>query len=428
MIDYEAFITKKSTQALHAASLQVSLDELNPKLYRFQKDIVRWALAKGRAAVFADCGLGKTPMQLEWAHQIIKAHGGMVLILAPLAVSSQTAAEGVKFGVPVTICQSAEDLSPGVNITNYERLDKFAGQTFSGVVLDESSILKSFDGKVRNQIIDFFSKTPFRLACTATPAPNDYMELGNHAEFLGIMSYTEMLAMFFVHDGGQTSKWRLKGHAEDVFWQWMGSWAVVMGSPNDLGYQEDGYDLPELRVHEIIADGEEPTTEPMTLTQRRQARRDTLDLRCRAQEVRGSDKPENKTGRMLAFSCGLLKCLVTKPSIAGFGMNWQQCSKMIFVGLSDSYEQYYQAVRRCWRFGQKKPVDVYIVISAREGCVKQNIERKQADCEKMRRAMLEQSREITKKELQSTCRIATVYDPKSAMHLPDWREFRNECA
>lgn len=227
MIDYEAFITKKSTQALHAASLQVSLDELNPKLYRFQKDIVRWALAKGRAAVFADCGLGKTPMQLEWAHQIIKAHGGMVLILAPLAVSSQTAAEGVKFGVPVTICQSAEDLRPGVNITNYERLDKFAGQTFSGVVLDESSILKSFDGKVRNQIIDFFSKTPFRLACTATPAPNDYMELGNHAEFLGIMSYTEMLAMFFVHDGGQTSKWRLKGHAEDVFWQWMGSgWAA----------------------------------------------------------------------------------------------------------------------------------------------------------------------------------------------------------
>ena len=460
MIDYEAFITKKSTQALHAASLQVSLDELNPKLYRFQKDIVRWALAKGRAAVFADCGLGKTPIQLEWASQIIKTQGGMVLILAPLAVASQTAAEGVKFGVPVTVCQSAEDLRPGVNITNYERLDKFAGQTFSGVVLDESSILKSFDGKVRNQIIDFFSKTPFRLACTATPAPNDYMELGNHAEFLGIMSYTEMLAMFFVHDGGQTSKWRLKGHAEDVFWQWMGSWAVVMGSPNDLGYQEDGYDLPELRVHEIIADGEEPTTEPMTLTQRRQARRDTLDLRCRAaadlvntsdeqwlvwcdlndesaalasmidgaQEVHGSDKPENKTGRMLAFSCGLLKCLVTKPSIAGFGMNWQQCSKMIFVGLSDSYEQYYQAVRRCWRFGQKKPVDVYIVISAREGCVKQNIERKQADCEKMRRAMLEQSREITKKELQSTRRIATVYDPKSAMHLPDWREFRNECA
>lgn len=154
--------------------------------------------------------------------------------------------------MPVTVCQSAEDLRHGVNITNYERLDKFAGQTFSGVVLDESSILKSFDGKVRNQIIDFFSKTPFRLACTATPAPNDYMELGNHAEFLGIMSYTEMLAMFFVHDGGQTSKWRLKGHAEDVFWQWMGSWAVVMGSPNDLGYQEDGYDLPELRVHEII--------------------------------------------------------------------------------------------------------------------------------------------------------------------------------
>ena len=458
--DYRDFISHKVSQSINTESIKLSADDLNPKLYQFQRDIVRWALAKGRAAIFADCGLGKTPMQLEWATQVHKRMGGYVLILAPLAVSSQTVAEGIKFGVDVTLCEKAEDLKPGINITNYEKLDKFAGCKFSGVVLDESSILKSFTGKVRNQIIDFFSHTPFRLACTATPAPNDYMELGNHSEFLGIMSYAEMLAMFFVHDGGQTSKWRLKGHAEEVFWQWMGSWAVVMNSPLDLGYDIEGYDLPELRVHEIVADGLEPTSDVMTLTQRRKARKETLEQRCAAAaelvnasgdqwlvwcdlnaestalasmingavEVTGGNKAKDKSDRMLGFTVGLSKCLVTKPSIAGFGMNWQQCSKMIFVGLSDSYEQYYQAVRRCWRFGQQNPVDVYIVISSREGCVKENIERKQADCEKMRRAMVEQSKEITKKELRSTCRITTPYNPEIQMDFPAWEEFNNECA
>lgn len=457
---YEKFIDQKTTAALHTDSIQLDADSLNPKLYRFQRDIVRWALAKGRAAIFADCGLGKTPMQLEWAYRVIKERGGMVLILAPLAVAAQTVSEGIKFGIEVTLCESASDLRPGINITNYEKLGKFVGCRFVGVVLDESSILKSFTGKVRNQIIDFFSDTPFRLACTATPAPNDFMELGNHAEFLGIMSYSEMLAMFFVHDGGQTSKWRLKGHAESVFWQWMGSWAVVMNSPADLGYQIDGYDLPELRVHEIIADGEEAVTEAMTLTQRRKARRDTLEQRCGAAaalvngsneqwivwcdlnaesgmlaqnigecvEVKGPDSNTHKANRMIGFSMGMHKCLVTKPSIAGFGMNWQNCCKMVFVGLSDSYEQYYQAIRRCWRFGQTRPVDVYIVISAKEGCVKENIERKQADCERMRLAMVEQTKEITKQELKSTCRLATPYNPDVAMVLPTWEEFTNECA
>lgn len=460
MTDYEHFIAHKSSQAVNSDSILLSVDALNPLLYPFQRDIVRWALAKGRAAVFSDCGTGKTPMQLEWAEQVYKNMGGSILILAPLAVASQTVAEGVKFGVTVTLCESAEDVRPGVNITNYEKLEKFTGCSFTGVVLDESSILKSFTGKVRNQIIDFFSNTPFRLACTATPAPNDYMELGNHAEFLGVMSYPEMLAMFFVHDGGHTSKWRLKGHAEDVFWQWMGSWAVVMNSPADLGYQMDGYDLPPLRVHEIIADSEEPVREPMTLMERRRARKETLEQRCitaaalvngsneqwlvwcdlnaesamlsnlidGAVEVKGSDKPQVKSDRMLGFSLGLNKCLVTKPSIAGFGMNWQQCNNMIFVGLSDSYEQYYQAVRRCWRFGQVNPVDVYIVISSREGCVKDNIERKKADSERMRQAMVEQSKEITKKELRSTCRITTPYDPETQIILPVWEEFQHECA
>lgn len=454
-MDYTEFINAKAATAIHNDSIHVDTEQLNPLLYPFQRDIVRWALAKGRAAIFADCGLGKTAMQLEWGIRVCLERGGSVLILAPLSVSSQTVAEGMKFGIPVKLCESAEDVEPGINITNYEKLDKFKGCAFQGVVLDESSILKSFTGKVRNQIIDFFSTTPFRLACTATPAPNDFMELGNHAEFLGIMSYSEMLAMFFVHDGGQTSKWRLKGHAQDIFWHWMGSWAVVLDSPATLGYSPEGYDLPELRVCEIVADGREPTSETLSLTERRKARKETIHLRCAAAadlvnssseqwlvwcdlnaeseeltklidgavEVKGSDKAEHRSSAMMGFSMGLRHCLVTKPSIAGFGMNWQQCHNMIFTGLSDSYEQYYQAVRRCWRFGQTQPVNVYIIISSREGCVKENIERKEHDCARMHAAMIAQTKEITKKELKSTCRIATPYQPASAMSLPHWEGF-----
>lgn len=495
MKDYEEFIIEKSIAPVKADSILVDANDLNPMLYAFQRDIVRWALAKGRAAIFADCGMGKTPMQLEWSHRIAATMGGMVLILAPLAVTHQTVEEGRKFGIKVTLCESSDDLKPGINITNYDKLQKFDGCQFTGVVLDESSILKSFDGKVRNQIVDFFSNTPFRLACTATPAPNDYMELGNHSEFLGVMPYTEMLAMFFVHDGGQTSKWRLKGHAETVFWEWMGTWAVVMESPRDLGYTIEGYDLPELRVHEMVADEQtDSTTEPkgtqsgngqgetinflveagvykdddfkdakeaeaMTLLERRQARRDSLQARCEmaaqlvndsceqwlvwcdlnsesdllhklmpdSVEVKGSDSVEDKADRMLGFTDNKYRVMVTKPSIAGFGMNWQNCHKMIFTGLSDSYEQYYQAVRRCWRFGQDHPVDVYIIISAKEGAVKENIERKEADSKKMRRAMTEQTKEITKKNLQSTQRLTTPYEPKVPMRLPEWGDI-HACA
>lgn len=454
-LEYSDFINAKATTSTHNDSIQVDTSQLTPALYPFQRDIVRWALAKGRAAIFADCGLGKTAMQLEWGSQICKERGGSVLILAPLAVSTQTVAEGLKFNVQVNLCESAADVVPGINITNYEKLDKFKGCSFQGVVLDESSILKSFTGKVRNQIMAFFSNTPFRLACTATPAPNDFMELGNHSEFLGIMSYSEMLAMFFVHDGGQTSKWRLKGHAQEVFWHWIGSWAVVLDSPATLGYSPEGYDLPDLRIHEIIADGDEPTGEMLSLTERRKARKETISLRCAAAanivnnssdqwlvwcdlnaeseeltkmidgavEVKGSDKIDHRTRAMIGFSIGLHHCLVTKPSIAGFGMNWQQCHNMIFTGLSDSYEQYYQAIRRCWRFGQTKPVDVYIIISSREGCVKENIERKERDCAQMHAAMIAQTKEITKKEIQSSCRIATPYLPTSIMNLPQWEEF-----
>lgn len=453
-MNYEDFIERKN-YVMKSSGFDIEKSELHDDLFDFQKDIVRWALAKGRAAIFADCGLGKTFMQLEWANQIHERTGEDILILAPLSVAAQTANEGKKFGIKVKVCESQEDVEPGISITNYEKLDKFVSSKFIGIVLDESSILKSFTGKIRNQIIDNFAKTEYKLACTATPAPNDYMELGNHSEFLGVMTRAEMLSMYFVHDGGNTSKWRLKKHAESIFWQWMASWAVFVDNPNNLGYEVEGFDLPRLNVHELIVDGDEPSTETLTLTERRRARRESLELRCQAAadlvnsndeqwlvwcdlndeskrlhelceeswEIKGPDKPKYKSETMIDFSNDEIKCLVTKPSIAGFGMNWQNCHNMIFVGLSDSYEQFYQAVRRCWRFGQQHEVNVYIVISAKEGCVKENIERKKLDAKKMQDAMTELTREITKKELKQTFRITTPYDAGVKMMLPRWEEF-----
>ncbi len=275
-MNYEDFLNNKRF-VLESKGFDVDKTELNKMMYGFEQDIVRWALAKGRACIFADCGLGKTLMQLEWSYQIHKRTGGKVLILAPLSVCEQTKREAYTFGYDVMICENQNDVVNGINITNYEKLDKFIAKEFVAVVLDESSILKSFTGKVRTSIIENFNNTPYKLACTATPAPNDYMELGNHAEFCGVMTRAEMLAMFFVHDGGQTSKWRLKGHAENIFWQWMASWSVFIDNPKNLGYEVEGYDLPELHIEEIIVDGNESTTESLTLTERRQARKENID-------------------------------------------------------------------------------------------------------------------------------------------------------
>lgn len=440
---------------MESIGFDIDKSELNPMLYEFQKDIVRWALKKGKACIFADCGLGKTPMQLSWAYQVHKHTGGKILILAPLAVADQTKREAEKFGYVAKVVEKQGDCISGINITNYEKLDRFIANEFTGIVLDESSILKSYSGKVRTAIIQNFHEVPYKLACTATPAPNDYMELGNHSEFCGVMTRAEMLSMFFVHDGGETSKWRLKGHAEDVFWQWLATFSVFVDNPNNIGYDIDGYNLPPINIQEIIVDGDEPTTETLTLTERRRARKDSLQLRCeqaarlvngsdeqwlawcdlneegntleklidKSKNVQGSDTNQYKSDTMLEFSEGNLKCLISKPKLAGFGMNWQNCHNMIFTGLSDSYEQFYQALRRCWRFGQEKPVNVYIIISAKEGCVKENIERKQTDFLKMQSEMTELTKEITKKELKSTCRISTPYEPHIKMELPKWDEF-----
>lgn len=415
---YAAFLDTKTVHDI-PTGLEI-VPPLHPSLFDWQRDVVTWALRRGRAALFEDCGLGKTFQQLEWARHV----PGKVLILTPLAVAEQTVAEGVHFGIPVGHATRQADVREQITVTNYEKLAHFDPTAFAGVVLDESSILKSYDGATRTAIIEAFQRTPFRLACTATPAPNDHMELGNHAEFLGVMSRTEMLAMFFVHDGGETQSWRLKGHAVDDFWRWVCSWAVNIRNPGDIGYDGSRWVLPPLRVHqstvETVSDGLHLfPMEAQTLQERLAARRESNDTRvaecarrvngtpgawvvwCHlnseadalidaipdAVEVRGSDTEAQKVAALEGFAAGRIRVLVTKPSIAGFGMNWQHCHQMAFVGLSDSWEQYYQAVRRCWRFGQTHPVDVYCIAADTEGAVVSNLKRKDAAAETMAGAM-----------------------------------------
>lgn len=293
MNDYQDFLSSKRITAA-PVGFTVAPDQISSALFDYQRDVVRWSLKRGRAAIFSRYGTGKTPMQLEWSQHVCQQTGGDVLILAPLAVAQQTRREGEKFGIPANVCRSQADVKPGINISNYEMLPHFEPSHFAGVVLDESSILKAYDGKTRTAIIEAFAKTPYRLACTATPAPNDHMELGNHAEFLGIMSRTEMLSMFFTHDGGDTSHWRIKGHAEKEFWAWVCSWAVMLRTPSDLGYSDEGFDLPSLRYHQIEVQVEHQEQAPagaqlylfpveaLTLTDRRNARKVSMADRVAA--------------------------------------------------------------------------------------------------------------------------------------------------
>lgn len=423
--------------------------ELNKYLYDFQKDICKWAIRRGRAGIFADCGLGKTAMQLEWARQVYEHTGKNVLILAPLAVSHQTKREAQKFEMPeIAICRSQDDVRPGTSITNYEMLHKFDPDKFVGIVLDESSILKSYTGKFRNKIISDFQKTPYKLACTATPAPNDFIELGNHSEFLNVLTRAEMLSMFFINDASHIGTWRLKGHAQDEFWSWICSWAIMMKQPSDLAYEDDGFKLPKLKLHHIEVKHGEPLPgnlfmeEARTMDERRTARRESTAERSErlakivnknngrpwliwcnlnkeaeaitrmipgAVNVQGSDKPEVKEKNLLAFSSGEIQTLVTKPKIGGFGMNWQHCSNLAFLGLSDSYESFYQAVRRCWRFGQKKPVNAYVVTADIEGAVVENIKRKEIDAQRLHKEMVNNMADITKEILSERKTKRTEY-------------------
>lgn len=450
-MDYDEFLKSKQIKVKPSG---FDCKDINPKLFKFQHDIVCWALRKGKACIFAGTGLGKTPMQLEYSNQVCRHTEGDVLILAPLAVASQTVKEGRKFGIDVNQCRSQDDVRPGINIANYEVLHKFDPSHFDGVVLDESSILKSFEGKFRNLIIEDFLETPYKLACTATPSPNDVMELMNHAEFLGVMSRTEALATWFVHDGGRTSQWRLKGHAVQSFWSWVASWAVMMTMPSDLGYDDNGFILPPLNINQIVVDDDGyRVKEAQTLQDRRRARTDSIDLRVStvsdivgqspddpwlvwcdlnkesdmltksipgAVDIKGSHDPEYKSEKMNGFSDGDVRILVTKPSIAGFGMNWQHCHNMVFTGLSDSFEQYYQAVRRCWRFGQTEPVNVYVVTSVKEGAVVKNIKRKEREFNDMIKGMISATQEITRKNIQSTTMEKDPYVPTVDVKVPSW--------
>lgn len=449
-INYEEFLKTKA-QAVPCCGFSVAKDEMNPAMFEWQKDIAGWAFKKGKAALFEDCGLGKTIQQLEWARIVAEKTGEPCLILAPLAVSRQTKNEGAKFGYTVNVCRTQEDVQPGINITNYEMLDHFNLSVFGGIVLDESSILKHYSSKIRSRIIDSCANVKYKLSCTATPAPNDYMELGNQSEFLGVMKRTEMLATFFVHDGGETSKWRLKGHAQRDFWQWLAGWAVVLTTPADLGYDSFGYELPDLNIEYITVPSDFPVAS--TLSERRNARRASLEDRCVqaaalidrepdaqwlvwcdlndeadklkdlipcAKEIRGSDSPKVKENALAGFSMGFCRRLITKPSIAGFGLNWQSCHNMIFVGLSDSYEMMYQAIRRCLRFGQQNTVNVYIVTSEAEGAVRENIQHKEEQCKTMIKEMVSHTREILAEDVRATFRMTEPYTPTMAMTIPTW--------
>lgn len=427
-------------------------------MFPFQADICRWALRRGRAAIFAGTGLGKSLMELAWGDAVAKHTGKPVLHLAPLAVAAQMVREADKFGIPASHVSSQSEVVAGINVTNYQKIDHFDLSQFGGVILDESSILKSTDGHYRTRLIAECKNIPFRLAATATPAPNDFMELGNHAEFLGVMSYTDMLATFFIHDGGDTQKWRLKGHAENEFWKWMASWSVMIRKPSDLGYDDEGYKLPPLEyVHHTVkkehdfSDGTLFGSVASTLSERIAARRDSVEDRvalaasltpaegpfvwwCNlnsesealakaipgAVETKGSDSDEVKEKKLLDFAEGRIRVLITKPKVAGFGMNWQHCNQSGFVGLNDSFEQIYQAVRRFWRFGQNKPVTIHMIAAEAEGAVVANLRRKEMDAERMAAAMVMHMADLSSQQIAGQVRDKPDYKPEQNMKLPKW--------
>ena len=418
-MSYAAFLEQKSLRA-DRVGLDVEADDLHPALYDFQREGVRWALGVGRAAIFWDCGLGKTLAQVEWARH----SADTALIVAPLSVARQTVREAELVGCEVRYVRSGFEVTgPGVWITNYEMVEQFDPALFGAVVLDESSILKNVDGKTRTRLTDSFRAVPRRLACTATPAPNDVAELTNHAEFLGVMTRAEMLAAYFVND---EKDWRLKGHAAGPMFRWMTTWAQALRRPSDLGFSDEGYELPELSIVaqpvdvDLTPDDQLFATDLGGIGGRAQVRRATLDARVeRAAEladdgdqwivwcglndeaealaeipgavnVPGSWSPDEKAEALEAFQDGQIRVLVTKPSIAGFGMNFQNAHKMAFVGLSDSYESYYQSIRRCWRFGQTEPVEAHIVVSELELGIVENVRRKEREATRMTDALIAQ--------------------------------------
>jgi len=451
MTSYADFLSSKAVVVLPKGK-DCQREDIHPSLFEFQKDLVTWAVRKGRCALFCTTGTGKTRMQVEWA----RLTGERTLILAPLAVARQTVAEAAQIGVTVTYARSQVDAPMiGITITNYEMLHAFDPSAFDAVVLDESGILKNFEGKVRTGLISAFKDTPYRLCATATPAPNDIAELANHAEFLGVMKREEMLAAFFVHDD---TGWRLKGHAREPFYRWLASWGMSLMRPSDLGYSNEGYDLPPLEITACLVpttwtrEGQLFATDLKGIGDRAAVRKQTLSERVNAAAdlimaepdepwiawvglndegrdlaklipdavlIEGADSPESKADTLERFVAGDIRVLITKVSIAGFGLNLQRCARMAFVGLSDSYEQYFQAIRRCWRYGQTRPVHAYIVLTEPEEVIYANVCRKQREAEATAAELVKHVAVFGRAEIASVGRRDDA-PHEQAIVLPSW--------
>ena len=456
-MEYGEFMTGKHVRAIKTG-FDVEDAEINQSLFDWQRVVVRWALRIGRAALFEDCGLGKTLQQLEWASQVCVHTGGDVLLLCPLSVQWQTAREAVKFAIdtPVNVCETQADVKPGITITNYEKLHHFDSTAFVGVVLDESSVLKSYTGKTKQALVKQFAQTRFKLACTATPAPNDRMELGNHAEFLGVMPSNEMLARWFVNAGDQVGAYRLRKHGEDNFWRWVASWAICISSPDDIGFDGSKYDLPPLIVKEHVVDCKVPAgflfqpSEAISATNVHREKRAALEERAievaklvngdddfwavwcdtdyeadalkklipDAIEVRGSHPIKIKEERLRMFSDGECRVIITKAEVGGFGLNWQHCHKTTwFAGYS--YERWYQAVRRLWRFGQLLPVEAHVVRTDREESIVEAVRRKQEQHQEMQREMSGRMKDGMLEEL-GIGKTLRAYSPSMNVKIPNW--------
>ena len=436
----------------------IELRSHNPALFPYQVDVLRYLLKIGRGAAFLDTGLGKTLLQLEWARCVVEYTGKPVLVLTPLAVARQTEREGAKFDLDVQVVADQSGVTrAAIYVTNYEKLPHFDAAAFGGVVLDESSILKAFTGTTKRRLCETFRATPYRLACTATPAPNDYMEIGNHSEFLGIMPGPEMLSRFFINDTMNFGTYRLKGHAVKPFWQWVASWAVAMSKPSDLAYSDEGFILPPLNVqrHYVSVDLTQDTGDllfripEMSATSVHREKRLSAESRAaklagivsaessepwivwcetnyeadalksvmpEACELRGDENEKAKESKLLAFSSGDERVLITKPKIAGFGMNWQHCARVGFMGLTFSYEQFYQAVRRSWRFGQSRPVDCHVVLASTERQIWSVVEAKMAQHDEMKARMCRENFSRTVRHYS----IKESYKPTVAMRLPSF--------
>lgn len=453
MTDYHSFLASKRSVAEPCGFAPHR--SLNPMMKPHQRVVCAWNLQRGRSADFLDTGLGKTLIELEWGRHVNIHTAKPTLLLTPLAVGQQMVREAAKFNIDgVSVVKPGGKLTP-ISISNYEKLHRFNPSDFGGLVIDESGILKSFDGSTRKAITEFGKAIPFRLAATATPAPNDLIELTNHAEFLDILTAKEIKAHFFTQDGNDTSKWRLKGHAREPFWRWMASWSVAIRKPSDLGFDDTGYDLPELRTfqHTVKSkpkDGWLLATEAASLQERRQARRASLTDRVSlmaglvngdpgepwiiwrklldeadalkaaipgSMEIRGADGEESRLAKLEAFADGRLRVLITDPSIAGFGLNWQHCARVGFVGLDDSFESQYQAIRRCYRFGQTRPVDVHFVCSEAEGAVVENLRRKERQATEMFDQIVKHMAGLS---IGQARRDEDQYNPSVQMELPMW--------